>query len=1238
MFGQSLLSGAFGTALVPGENFGTQEYIGNAAINTIGGKFGGCALFNGSTNYWAAGTSPVDTSGAFSFSFWAYFNSISTYDWIIGTQQTGSPYAGCGLFGNASNKLGIALAGAGPTQMTGTLPLYTWTHIAFTHDGSGNYKCYTNAEAPITYSGVTSNNSRFIAGLSGVSGWAAMDGMLDQVRIYNDELTSTEVTSLYNETASNNNTLNFPTGAGCVAAYTFNNNGNTILSQNDLDTVDFPSGTGCVGLYQLQTTGVDTAGNNNGTLVNSPVTKDPLGPFGDCMDFTTGSTQWINLGTGVYDGYTAMTVATWVWWDSPSSYSYCFWAGDGATAGEGIGLAVRTSDWKMYSYNGSTSQVTNTVFNSYQWYHVAVTYSGTTCKWYVNGDLDSTHTVTAMNLDASSLQTGIGVYNGNPVGAQYTMDGKLAQMRIYNTALTDAQIETIARGEPKYNGTVWPSGTGIDFAGSVNFKPDFVWAKATDQAYNSALYDSVRGGQYQLASNSTSTAWNSSGSGGVRKFQDTGFVMGSGENANSVAGTNAVAWMWKGGADTYGGLFNGDVNISYELNNWLELYAASFSQPIITGSTDFGVSCWVKFHTIAAASTGVVGNFQTGVTPQAGWTIAHQSGTPFQFWADGTANSSGGMAQATTTPVAHKWYHVVGTYDGSNVKIYVNGTLENTVAYTSTPLSTASNFQIGRWYGNFNDYYTNGVIDQVRIFNSAPTQPEVTALYNESAGNNNTLNFPAGAGCIAAYTLNNTPNSVLNESDLATCNFPSGAGCEVLYQLNDNVTDTCGNHNGTATDITYTTGKFGQGVKFNGSTSKIAVSDPVLPNGACSISFWYNPSGATGSSTSEYILGCGAATGSKGVTVYWYNQSFGAMVLKGSSSLAGYANGTGTFSTTDWYNVVFTWDGSTSSNAFKVYVNGVLNAQGTSDTSSASIGTYTDFAMGLTTSNPASGKLDQVRIFNTELTQSQIRELNRGNYNLYPYGNFDPGTPAESYIKSGYLGRNNDGNLESQVSANQDAGFSVVTYSPNDTVGMTVGHGLKSSPELVITKRLDSSQDWGVYTNISTGDSTTNWLVLNTDAVYGAGSYMTLNTSTLELPQTGAYWGLGTWQVAYCWHSVSKYSKIGTYTWTGSSSTAGTMVTGLGFKPARVMIKGVDGAVCDWQLYDNRRGTYTVANKWQAYPVYANGTWVESTSGYQGILFDDDGFSAGVGADGNTTASGSLNTSGKTYLYMAFAE
>ena len=45
---------------------------------------------------------------------------------------------------------------------------------------------------------------------------------------------------------------------------------------------------------------------------------------------------------------------------------------------------------------------------------------------------------------------------------------------------------------------------------------------------------------------------------------------------------------------------------------------------------------------------------------------------------------------------------------------------------------------------------------------------------------------------------------------------------------------------------------------------------------------------------------------------------------------------------------------------------------------------------------------------------------------------------------------------------------------------------------------------------------------------------------------------------------------------------------------------------------------------------------VESTSGYQGIIFDSDGFSAGVGADGNTTASAGLNQQGGQYLYMAF--
>ena len=74
MFGQSLLSGAFGTALVvPGENFGIGEYLGNGATNTLGGKIKGAALFNGSnTGMVVPGNMGTLLGNEFSISFWFY--------------------------------------------------------------------------------------------------------------------------------------------------------------------------------------------------------------------------------------------------------------------------------------------------------------------------------------------------------------------------------------------------------------------------------------------------------------------------------------------------------------------------------------------------------------------------------------------------------------------------------------------------------------------------------------------------------------------------------------------------------------------------------------------------------------------------------------------------------------------------------------------------------------------------------------------------------------------------------------------------------------------------------------------------------------------------------------------------------------------------------------------------------------------------------------------------------------
>ena len=90
------------------------------------------------------------------------------------------------------------------------------------------------------------------------------------------------------------------------------------------------------------------------------------------------------------------------------------------------------------------------------------------------------------------------------------------------------------------------------------------------------------------------------------------------------------------------------------------------------------------------------------------------------------------------TPELNTWYHFVGTYDGSVLRIYINGVLRNTspaypgvVTYYST-----YGFFIGRNY-NASNYRFNGSIDEVAIYNRALTQAEILANYNSQSSREN---------------------------------------------------------------------------------------------------------------------------------------------------------------------------------------------------------------------------------------------------------------------------------------------------------------------------------------------------------------------------------------------------------------------------------------------------------------------------------------------------------------------
>ncbi len=215
---------------------------------------------------------------------------------------------------------------------------------------------------------------------------------------------------------------------------------------------------------------------------------------------------------------------------------------------------------------------------------------------------------------------------------------------------------------------------------------------------------------------------------------------------------------------------------------------------------------------------------------------------------------------------------------------------------------------------------------------------------------------------------------------------------------------------------------------------------------------------------------------------------------------------------------------------------------------------------------------------------------------------------------------NTDGTIQSVVSASQASGFSIVKYTGTGS-NATIGHGLSSAPELVITKIISNVGNWTVgefatlgtdgYLKLNTTDSkitaTNVWNdTAPTSTVVNIGTSSATNTSSAEY-------------ISYCFTSISGFSKIGTYPGSASAVSVDT-----GFQASFVLIKRTDTGTTFWNIFDSARG----GDK-RLYPNSSNAE-TDETSDY--ITFDSDGFNVDV------TSNSDLNQSGGTFLYMAFKE
>lgn len=217
---------------------------------------------------------------------------------------------------------------------------------------------------------------------------------------------------------------------------------------------------------------------------------------------------------------------------------------------------------------------------------------------------------------------------------------------------------------------------------------------------------------------------------------------------------------------------------------------------------------------------------------------------------------------------------------------------------------------------------------------------------------------------------------------------------------------------------------------------------------------------------------------------------------------------------------------------------------------------------------------------------------------------------------------NTAGSITSQVRANVSAGFSVVTYTGNNTAGATVGHGLGVAPALIINKQHSGGNNWWTY-HASLG--ATKYLVLDLTNAAGTANTVwndTAPTSTVfTIGVTGVTNTNSATYVNYCFAPVVGYSNG--FSYTGNGSTDGVFQY-LGFRPRLIMLKRSD-STSNWTLLDTSREGYNVDND----PLYPNLSDAEGTTDLLDIT--SNGFKL-------RSTDASVNASAGTYIGFAWAE
>ncbi|MBX2977284.1 MAG: T9SS type A sorting domain-containing protein [Ignavibacteriaceae bacterium] len=342
-----------------------------------------------------------------------------------------------------------------------------------------------------------------------------------------------------------------------------------------------------------------------------------------------------------------------------------------------------------------------------------------------------------------------------------------------------------------------------------------------------------------------------------------------------------------------------------------------------------------------------------------------------EFLIGGSDWGSAGATSPISSLSLNTWTHVAGTYNGSTMKLFVNGKEVASTSVSITMNTSGFNGNIGR-SAQYTTRLFKGSIDEVRIWSSARTEAQIKAnMYKELAGNE--------TGLVAYYKMSNGTGTTLADNK------------------------TSGTNTGTISGATWkASGAFAgsrQALDFDGSNDYVDfTTDPSYNNTAITIEAWIKP---VFNNEEKPIVTWYSAYNN----VIEFRRGSGRLEFGMNDGSFGAVAGNTTITSGNWTYVAMTKEG----NNVKLYVNGVLDGSGTLTKTNAPSQFYIGY---LPHYNPYfTGQIDEVRIWHEVRSESQIRENMMRNLignetNLVAYYRFDhyDGTTLYDMTANGYNG------------------------------------------------------------------------------------------------------------------------------------------------------------------------------------------------------------------------------------------